>query len=38
MTLGAEYDGSFKRAFSDGTLSSQWLRRISLGYNFTTES
>jgi len=38
MTLGAEYDGTYERAFADGSLSSQWLRRISLGYNFTSES
>jgi hypothetical protein len=33
-----EYDGTYERAFGDGVLDSQWLRRISLGYNLSTES
>ncbi|MBV9719446.1 MAG: hypothetical protein JOZ77_09000 [Candidatus Eremiobacteraeota bacterium] len=38
LTLGLEYDGTYERAFSNGTLDSQWLRRISLGYNIGSES
>ncbi len=38
LSLGLEYDGTYERAFSDGQLDSQWLRRISLGYNLTNES
>jgi hypothetical protein len=38
FTLGLEYDGTYERAFSDGALDSQWLRRISLGYNISSES
>ncbi|HTX58458.1 MAG TPA: hypothetical protein VMH02_02190 [Verrucomicrobiae bacterium] len=38
LTLGLEYDGTYERAFANGVLDSQWLRRISLGYNFTSES
>jgi hypothetical protein len=38
FTLGLEYDGTYERAFSDGVLDSQWLRRISLGYNIGSES
>ena len=38
FSLGLEYDGTYERAFSDGALDSQWLRRISLGYNISTES
>jgi hypothetical protein len=38
FTLGLEYDGTYERAFSDGMLDSQWLRRISLGYNISSES
>ena len=38
LTLGLEYDGTYERAFSDGVLDSQWLRRISLGYNISSES
>lgn len=38
LSLGLEYDGTYERAFSDGVLDSQWLRRISLGYNLTNES
>ncbi len=33
-----EYDGTYERAFSNGVLDSQWLRRISLGYNISSES
>jgi hypothetical protein len=38
FSLGLEYDGTYERAFSDGVLDSQWLRRISLGYNISNES
>jgi hypothetical protein len=38
LSLGLEYDGTYERAFSDGALDSQWLRRISLGYNLSNES
>lgn len=38
LSLGLEYDGTYERAFSDGVLDSQWLRRISLGYNISSES
>ena len=38
MTLGIEYDGTYERAFSNGVLDSQWLRRISLGYTLSSES
>lgn len=38
LSLGLEYDGTYERAFSNGVLDSQWLRRISLGYNISSES
>jgi hypothetical protein len=38
FSLSLEYDGTYERAFSNGELDSQWLRRISLGYNLSTES
>ncbi|MFY9720019.1 MAG: hypothetical protein WAK16_10285, partial [Candidatus Cybelea sp.] len=38
LSLGLEYDGTDERAFDTGELDSQWLRRISLGYNISTES
>jgi hypothetical protein len=38
MSLGLEYDGTYQRAFSNGILDSQWLRRISVGYNISNES
>ncbi len=38
MSLGLEYDGTYERAFANGVLQSQWLRRISLGYNISSES
>jgi hypothetical protein len=38
LSLGLEYDGTYERAFSDGVLDSQWLRRISLGYSISSES
>jgi hypothetical protein len=33
LTLGLEYDGTYERDLATGILSSQWLRRVSLGYN-----
>ena len=38
MTLGLEYDGSFERSLATGVLDSQWLRRVSLGFNTGTDS
>jgi len=38
LSLGLEYDGTYERAFSTGVLDSQWLRRVSLGYNLSSES
>ncbi|MGR4065697.1 MAG: hypothetical protein ACLQPV_09680 [Vulcanimicrobiaceae bacterium] len=38
IVVGLEYDGSLQRAFSNGELNSQWLRRISLGYQATADS
>jgi hypothetical protein len=38
FSLGLEYDGTYERALDDGVLDSQWLRRISLGYNISNES
>ena len=38
FTLGLEYDSSLERSLSTGVLDSQWLRRISLGFNITPKS
>ena len=39
MTLGLEYGGTYERPLSGpGALDSQWLRRISIGYNLSSES
>jgi hypothetical protein len=38
FTLGLAYDGTWERPFVTGVLNSQWLRRVSLGYNVTNES
>jgi len=38
VVLGLEYDGSLQRAFSNGELNSQWLRRVSIGYQATADS
>ncbi|MBV9027544.1 MAG: hypothetical protein JO311_02930 [Candidatus Eremiobacteraeota bacterium] len=38
LSLGLEYDGTYQRSFSTGVLDSQWLRRVSLGYNVSSES
>ena len=37
-TLGLEYDGSYERSLVSGGLDSQWLRRLSLGYNLGSSS
>jgi len=33
FTLSLEYDGTFERSLTTGVLESQWLRRVSVGYN-----
>ena len=38
FTLGLEYDGSLERGLTTGILDSQWLRRISLGYNIDPQT
>jgi hypothetical protein len=38
LSLGLEYDGTYQRSFVTGILDSQWLRRVSLGYNISNES
>jgi hypothetical protein len=38
LTLGLAYDGTYERAFQNGVLDSQWLRRVSLGYNISSGS
>jgi hypothetical protein len=38
ISLGLEYDGTYERSFATGLLDSQWLRRVSLGYNLSNES
>ncbi len=38
LSLGLEYDGTYERSFATGALDSQWLRRISLGYNISSDS
>lgn len=38
FTLGLAYEGTYERAFATGAIDSQWLRRISIGYNVTNES
>ena len=37
-TLGLEYDGSYERSLLTGALDSQWLRRVSLGFNMGASS
>ena len=37
-TLGLEYDGSYERGLTTGVLDSQWLRRVSLGWNMGTST
>ncbi len=37
-TLGLEYDGSYERDLRTGVLDSQWLRRVSLGFNMGRSS
>jgi hypothetical protein len=38
LSLGLEYDGTYQRSFTTGVLDSQWLRRVTLSYNLTSES
>ncbi len=39
MTLGLEYSGTYERPLAGpGALDSQWLRRVSVGYNLGPES
>ncbi len=38
VTLGLTYDGTYERAQANGALTSQWLRRISLGFDLSSES
>jgi hypothetical protein len=38
LTLGLEYDGTYERAKLTGGLDSQWLRRVSLGWNLGPDS
>ena len=38
VTLGLAYDGTYQRAQTTGVLDSQWLRRISLGFNVSHDS
>jgi hypothetical protein len=33
FTLALEYDGTYERDLATGVLSSQWLRRVSVGFN-----
>jgi len=36
LTLGLVYDGTWERDLGSGVLNSQWLRRVTLGYNIGT--
>jgi Domain of unknown function (DUF5916) len=38
FTLGLEYDGTYQRNLSTGELNSQFLRRVSIGYNISPTS
>ncbi|MGC2244786.1 MAG: hypothetical protein WBA06_14255 [Candidatus Aquilonibacter sp.] len=38
LTLGLEYDGTFERSIVTGVLESQWLRRVSVGYNINAST
>lgn len=38
ITIGLAYDGSYERSFTSGILDSQWLRRISLGFNLPSQT
>jgi hypothetical protein len=38
LSLGLEYDGTLQQAFSNGSIDSQWLRRVSLSYGISSES
>jgi hypothetical protein len=36
--LSLEYDGTYERALADGSLNSQWLRRVSVGASLGSEA
>ncbi len=39
LTLGLEYDGTYERPLTGtGSLDSQWLRRVSVGYSLSADS
>ncbi len=38
LSLGLEYDGTYERPFSTGQLTSQWLRRVSIGESLGPDS
>ena len=38
LSVAAQYAGTYGRTISDGTLTSQWLRLASLGYNLGPDS
>lgn len=38
FTLGLEYDGTYQRELATAELNSQWLRRVSIGYNISPQS
>jgi hypothetical protein len=38
FSVAGQYAGTYGRTISDGTLSSQWLRLVSLGYNLGADS
>lgn len=35
FTLGLEYDGTYQRSLTTGAVNSQFLRRVSIGYNIS---
>jgi hypothetical protein len=38
LSIGLEYDGTYERSFTTGILDSQWLRRVTLSFNLSSES
>jgi hypothetical protein len=38
VTLGLIYDGTWERSLATGALTSQWLRRLTLGFNLPNQS
>jgi hypothetical protein len=38
FTLGLEYDGTYERDLATGVLESQWLRRVSVGFNINAKT